>query len=270
MRSLIVYGILAMALVSTAGAGLAVDMPIAAGANIAATPDISIDGMVTTADDFTGYGVRGQLKVNDTFAGYASVGVPEDGLGFGLGGIMALPFDLPVDTAVRAGVGYWSDDSGGVDASATDINAALVASGGLDNVLDGLGWFLSLGVHYVMYEVEYEGLMVAKISADLDLPDDTVIEDLIPDDLDLDGILDLIPDGGSDGTGSGSGGGLTMGTIKEDDSDTILHVGLGLIYDITDAIGVFAGVDIMSGDYVDETFIGGGVRIGLGGGAAAM
>lgn len=70
---------------------------------MAATPDVTIDGMVTTADDFTGYAVRGQLKVNDTYGGYASVGVPEDGLGFGLG-VDVLSGDFVDETFIGGGV----------------------------------------------------------------------------------------------------------------------------------------------------------------------
>ncbi len=265
MRTLIVCGMLAMAVVGTASAGaLAVDMPAAATANVAAMPNVSVDAFGTTADDFTGYGLRGQVKVNDSYAVYGSVGVPEDGLGVGIGGIMTLPFDLPFATGVRGGVGYWSDEVGGLDMSSTDINAALVASGGLDDVVEGLGWFLSLGVHYVMYEYEYMGVATAKTSKDIALPD------LPIDGGDLSDLWDLpvIPDGGDWETVFPDSPTLTK--MKDDDSDTLVHVGIGLIYDISDAVGVFAGADFISGDYVDETFIGGGVRVGLGGGSAEM
>ncbi|MDP6490239.1 MAG: hypothetical protein QGH42_04735 [Kiritimatiellia bacterium] len=261
MRILIVHGLLAMALVASASAGLVEPIPYAANANVAETAPILVDGAAYSGGDITGYGVRGQYKLNDAWAAFASVGVPEEGLGFAGGAIYALPLDLPVTTAVRCGAGYWSDDSGGVDQTVLDVNAAVVASGALDDVAEGLGWYANVGVHYVKWEAEYSGGIFHKAKDTIDLSD-FGLDDLVIPDLDLSGIdlsgIDL----------SGAGGGVApTGKVKVDDSEVAMHVGAGLTYDVTDTISAFAGVDIFTGDLIDETFIGGGVRVALGGDA---
>lgn len=48
------------------------------------------------------------------------------------------------------------------------------------------------------------------------------------------------------------------------DTDAAFHVGGGATFAATEMISVFAGVDLISGDFIDETFIGGGVKVALG------
>jgi hypothetical protein len=232
-----------MAVAIAATAGVVEPLPFATTANLADTPQILVDGAVYSGDGITGYGVRGQYKLSDGLAVFGSLNIPEEGLGFSGGAIYGLPFDLPVSTAVRGGLGYWSDDSGGVDMSAIDLNGAAVASGMLDSLVDGLSWYGNAGFHYVKWEAEYKwGGMPMRAKAAEDDWADWGLDDLV----------------------------IPSRTVKADDSDLIIHIGAGLVYDITDLLSVFGGIDMFSGDYIDDTFIGGGVRVGFGGGAAGM
>ncbi len=246
MRILIAVGVIAMALVVSASAGLVEPIPYAATARLADTPQILVDGAVYTGGDITGYGARGQYKLNDTWAVFGSVNVPEDGLGFGAGAIYALPFDLPVSSALRLGGGYLTDDSDGIDVTVMDLHAALVASGSLADMVDGLGWYVNVGAHYVKWEAETKVMTFARSAKQLESVD---LSDF--------GLGDLVVPAAP----------VTRRKIKVDDSEMAMHIGAGLTFDVTDMIAVFAGVDIFTGDLIDETFIGGGVRVGLGGDA---
>jgi hypothetical protein len=197
-----------MVVVTSASAQLTEALPLAANANVAEAAGITVDGSFYTASDNSGFGARCQYKVNDSLAAYGAVVSPEEGLGFSVGAVYALPFDLPCSTAVRAGAGYWTWDD--ADATAIDLNATLIASGALDSVLDGLGRYGNAGFHFVKFEVG-----------------------------------------------------------RFDDTETAIHLGGGVTFDVTDMVTAFGGVDIMSSDFgvYDETFIGGGVRVALGGDA---
>ena len=204
MKRFVVFGAVCASLVVTASAQLSELLPIAANADIANGPSLSVDAGICTASDFTGFGVRAQYKLSDELAAYGTIVLPEDGTGFGGGVIYALGIDLPVIFAVRGGIGYWSYSEGAFDVSILDVNGALVASGSLDEKVSGLGWYANVGLHYLMWEAGHA-----------------------------------------------------------DDTETAFQFGGGLTYAVTDMVTVFGGADIVTGDYIDETFIGAGVRVAL-------
>ncbi len=205
MKRFVVFGAVCASLVVTASAQLSELLPIAANADIANGPSLSVDAGICTASDFTGFGVRAQYKLSDDLAAYGTIVMPEDGTGFGGGILYALGVDLPVSLAVRGGIGYWSQSEGHIDVSILDVNGALVASGSLDEKVSGLGWYANVGLHYLMWEAG-----------------------------------------------------------RYDDTETAFQFGGGITYAVTDMVTVFGGADIVTGDFIDETFIGGGVRVALG------
>ena len=205
MKRFVVFGAVCASLVVTASAQLSELLPVAANANIADGPSLSVDAALYTASDFTGFGVRAQYKLSDELAVYGTIVMPEDGTGVGGGVLYAFDVDMPVSLAMRGGIGYWSDSEGHYDVSILDINGALVASGSLNEKVSGLGWYANAGLHYLMLEAG-----------------------------------------------------------PEDDTETAFQFGGGLTYAVTDMVTVFGEADIITGDYIDETFFGGGVRMALG------
>ena len=123
-----------LALILATPALAIVSQPIAEDASVTPAGTIRMSGGVTLESDFQMYGVRGSYTLIDGLTAFLGAGIADpDFWGTGpyiqAGGSYALPnLNLPVDLALRGGLGFTTFSRGGADLDITSFNGGLLAS----------------------------------------------------------------------------------------------------------------------------------------------
>jgi len=228
--------VIMMVLALTAGHALGVGFGLGVG-DTAAKLDggtFRVGGGAVVADDVKFYGGRATFSVMDVLRVFVEGGVVDldmwDDNGYGVGGgvVFCVPFDLPVDLAVRLGIvkPVFEDMSGtvpgpgGVAAASWDIsiiggNAAVIASYDLEQLVKGLSVYAVGGVNVIRTKTEWS--------------------------------VTVDPGLGFGGVGA-----------SDDETDTATDpmVGGGVLWSMNDLISIYAEVL-----HIDDVFGAGGVRI---------
>lgn len=148
-----------------------ITQPIAEDASVTPEGTIRMSGGVTIESDLQMYGVRGSYTLMDGLTAFAGAGLADPdvfstGPFIQAGGSFALPdLDLPVDLAVRGGLGYATFSRGPADLDITSLNGGLLASAPVQDMFSVYG-FAGLSIVRTSVSGRFAGLGASSSSTD--------------------------------------------------------------------------------------------------------